>query len=63
MPDLTEAEVDTTDFGTYTADQFFDDMAPRLRKTAPIPIWCEILVTRSYDHELAARKGVRFMPI
>src|SRR5882762_6892538 len=27
VPDLTQAEIDTTDFGTYTADQFFDDMA------------------------------------
>src|SRR5713101_7461764 len=27
VPDLTPAEIETTDFGTYTADQFFDDMA------------------------------------
>jgi tricarballylate dehydrogenase len=27
VPDLTEEEVRTTDFGTYTKDQFFDDMA------------------------------------
>src|SRR5437764_14402573 len=27
VPDLTQAEIDTTDFGTYTPDQFFDDMA------------------------------------
>src|SRR5829696_5390585 len=26
MPDLTEAEIAQTDFGTYTEDQFFDDM-------------------------------------
>src|SRR4029077_11707184 len=27
VPDLTEQEIATTDFGTYTQDQFFDDMA------------------------------------
>src|SRR5713226_3385355 len=27
VPDLTAEEVATTDFGTYTQDQFFDDMA------------------------------------
>ena len=27
VPDLSQAEIDTTDFGTYTQDQFFDDMA------------------------------------
>src|SRR5262245_41620838 len=27
VPDLTEQEIATTDFGTYTKEQFFDDMA------------------------------------
>ena len=27
MPDLTDEEIANTDFGTYTEDQFFDDMA------------------------------------
>ena len=26
MPDLTDEEVEKTDFGTYTEEQFFDDM-------------------------------------
>ncbi|MET0194752.1 MAG: FAD-dependent oxidoreductase, partial [Hyphomicrobiaceae bacterium] len=26
MPDLTDEEVKNTDFGTYTEEQFFDDM-------------------------------------
>ncbi|MDE0001048.1 MAG: FAD-dependent oxidoreductase, partial [Rhodospirillaceae bacterium] len=26
MPDLTDDEIAMTDFGTYTEDQFFDDM-------------------------------------
>ena len=27
MPDLSDQEIATTDFGHYTEDQFFDDMA------------------------------------
>ena len=27
MPDLSDEEMRNTDFGTYTEDQFFDDMA------------------------------------
>src|SRR5471030_2332341 len=27
VPDLSQAEIDSTDFGTYTQDQFYDDMA------------------------------------
>ena len=26
MPDLTETEIASTDFGTYTEEQFYDDM-------------------------------------
>ena len=26
MPDLTEQEIETTDFGSYSTDQFYDDM-------------------------------------
>ena len=37
VPDLTDEEVRSTDFGTYTQDQFFDDMA-RVTQAAPIPI-------------------------
>src|SRR3954452_13446706 len=25
MPDLSQSEIDTTDFGTYTREQFYDD--------------------------------------
>ncbi len=32
-PDLTDEEVAVSDFGTYTEDQFFDDMA----RNHPIP--------------------------
>src|SRR5207237_4315531 len=48
VPDLTQAEIDTTDFGTYTAEQFFDDMA-RVTQHRADPDLVELLVTRSFD--------------
>src|SRR5271167_1444831 len=46
MPDLTDAEVSVTDFGTYTEAQFFDDMG-RITEYRTDPELCELLVTRS----------------
>src|SRR5256885_6198878 len=48
VPDLTEQEIATTDFGTYTADQFFDDMA-RVTQHRADPDLVELLVTKSFD--------------
>src|SRR4051795_419217 len=48
VPDLTEAEIATTDFGTYTQEQFFDDMA-RVTQHRADPDLVELLVTRSFD--------------
>src|SRR5919106_426643 len=48
VPDLTEEEIATSDFGTYTQDQFFDDMA-RVTQDRADPDLVEILVTRSFD--------------
>jgi len=63
VPDLTQAEIDTTDFGTYTADQFFDDMA-RVTQHRANPDLVELLVTRSFDTlNWMREKGVRFIPI
>ena len=52
VPDLTAAEIASTDFGTYTAAQFFDDMArvtqhqadPDLVELAPpaVPAFTEL---------------------
>ena len=56
VPDLTPAEIETTDFGTYTADQFFDDMA-RVTQYRIDPDLAELLVTKSFDRELDARAG------
>ena len=63
MPDLTDAEVAISDFGTYTSDQFFDDMfrVTRYRTQGDL---CERLVTKSYETALWLRdKGMRFQPI
>ena len=63
MPDLTDEEIDNTDFGTYTEDKFFDDMG-RVTEYRTDPDLCELLVTRSLRHDaLDATKGVRFAPI
>ena len=63
MPDLTNEEIANTDFGTYTQDQFYDDMA-RVTQYRADPDMVELLVTRSRETLLWMReKGVRFAPI
>jgi tricarballylate dehydrogenase len=62
MPDLSEAERANTEFGTYTADQFFDDMG-RVTDYRTDPDLCELLVRRSMDTlKWLAGRGVRFAP-
>jgi len=63
MPDLTDAEVASADFGTYTEGQFFDDMG-RITEYRTDPELCELLVTRSRPTlRWMHGQGVRFMPI
>jgi len=63
MPDLSDREIETTDFGTYTQDQFFDDMF-RITRYRTDPDLCEVLVRRSFETIRWMReKGVRFVPI
>ncbi|WP_137391542.1 FAD-dependent tricarballylate dehydrogenase TcuA [Rhodoligotrophos defluvii] len=63
MPDLTEDEKNRTDFGTYPADQFLDDIG-RVTQYRSDPELADILVRRSLDTLLWMRsKGVRFAPI
>ncbi|MBX3666598.1 MAG: FAD-dependent oxidoreductase, partial [Burkholderiales bacterium] len=60
VPDLTQAEIDSADFGTYTADQFYDDMG-RITQYRTDPDLCEILVSRSLETLTWMRKkGVKF---
>jgi tricarballylate dehydrogenase len=63
MPDLTDAEVASADFGTYGEAQFFDDMG-RITEYRTDPALCETLVTKSRETmRWMQRRGVRFMPI
>jgi tricarballylate dehydrogenase len=63
IPDLTADEIGRTDFGAYTADQFFDDMG-RVTQYRCDPDLTELLVRRSFDALAWMRtKGVRFVPI
>jgi tricarballylate dehydrogenase len=63
MPDLTDQEVATTDFGRYTEDQFFDDMA-RVTQYRADPDLVDLLVSRSFDTmKWLKAKGIRFVPM
>src|SRR5450631_2988390 len=58
--DLSEEEVARSDFGTYTEEQFFDDIA-RVTEYRCDPDLTEILIKRSLDTVAWMRgKGVRF---
>jgi len=63
MPDLSEEERRNTDFGTYTADQYFDDMA-RVTQHRANPDLVELLIRQSHPTLKWLRgKGMRFVPI
>ncbi len=63
MPDLGPEEIDRTDFGTYTEENFFDDMF-RVTQFRTDPGHVETLVTRSLETLLWMREqGVRFSPL
>ena len=63
MPDLSDEEIANTDFGTYSEDQFFDDMF-RVTQFRCDPDLVELLVRRSLETMVWMReKGVRFVPI
>jgi tricarballylate dehydrogenase len=63
MPDLTDQEIATTDFGSYTETEFFDDLA-RVTEYRSDPDLADTLVSNSFSTLLWMReKGVRFAPI
>jgi tricarballylate dehydrogenase len=63
VPDLTAGEIESTDFGTYEAAQFFDDMA-RVTQHRADPELVELLVHNSFDTLNWMRgKGVRLIPL
>src|ERR1700693_5091586 len=60
IPDMTDNELANVDVGTYTAEQYYDDMG-RLTEYRSDPDLTEILITQSFDAGLFLReKGVRF---
>lgn len=62
-PDLSDELVANTDFGSYTEEQFFDDMA-RVTDHRADPDLTDILVSRSFETlEWMRDQGVRFLPI
>ena len=63
VPDLTSAEIETTDFGAYTTAQFFDDMA-RVSQHRADPDLVEALVKQSFATlDWMRQNGVRLIPI
>ncbi|MEM7337084.1 MAG: FAD-dependent tricarballylate dehydrogenase TcuA [Actinomycetota bacterium] len=63
MPDLTDAEVAQTDFGTYSESAFMDDMG-RITDYRTDPDMAHLLVSRSKATMMwMASHGVRFAPI
>jgi tricarballylate dehydrogenase len=62
VTELTDEEIATSDFGTNSRDEYFDDLF-RLTSFRTDPALSELLVTRSLDAMAWLRgKGVRFVP-
>lgn len=62
VPDLTEEQIATTDFGSYPEEEFFDDLA-RVTEYRADPELAALLVSRSFDTlRWMTAKGVRFLP-
>ena len=62
VPDLTAEEKATTDFGSYTEENFFDDIG-RVTDYRTDPDLAEMLVKRSFDTVMWLRSmGIRYMP-
>ena len=63
LVELSDQEIEDTDFGPYTQDQFFDDIV-RVTQFRTDPDMSETLVTRSLETLIWMReKGIRFVPI
>lgn len=63
VPELSQEQIDNTDFGVYTKDQFFDDLA-RVTDNRTDPDLADILVSKSFETLKWMREnGVRFLPI
>ena len=62
IPDLSDEEIRTTDFGRYSKNDFYDDMG-RITQYRANPDMVELLVERATDTAVWMRShGVRFLP-
>lgn len=60
--DLTDEEKSLHDFGRYTRESYFEDMA-RITQYQSDPELCEVLISNSFDTaRWLSGKGVRFQP-
>jgi tricarballylate dehydrogenase len=63
LVELTDDEKENNDFGTYTTDQFYDDMF-RVTQYRTDPDLCETLIMKSFETtQWMHSKGIRFMPM
>jgi tricarballylate dehydrogenase len=63
VPDLSEQQIASTDFGSYTEEDFLDDLA-RVTEHRTDPELADVLVRSSFATLQWMRdKGVRFLPI
>jgi tricarballylate dehydrogenase len=63
VPEVSESEASTFDFGSYTEEEYLDDMG-RVTQYRTDPDLTETFVRSSYDTLLWMQsKGVRFMPL
>ena len=63
MPDLTQSEIERTEFGTYTREDFYEDLG-RVTHYRVDPDLAETLVEESYGTLAWMRKhGIRFLPL
>lgn len=61
-PDITDEEAAKTDFGSYTEDQYFDDMF-RVTQYRADPDLTEVLVRNSFETmKWLSETGIRFQP-
>ena len=63
MPDLSDEEANNTDFGTYTEEQFFDDMG-KVTDYRTDPDLAELLIKQSFPTlKWLQTKGMRYLPL
>ncbi len=61
-PDIADLDLKNIDFGTYTKEQYYDDIG-RLTEYRSDPDLTEVLISNSYEAALwVAKHGVRFQP-